>query len=153
VQRWAMTRMVQQRQGADRHGWAAVLGPQTRAQLGFDLRRDAERIVDLAHPAGTRLSALPELFAIEFFELCPDRRKPPLEYIDDLIADLGRGENGSVYKSAPAIDLILSTDDYFVGIAIHDDQALGFLNLLHQIIDGHDLTLHWCASEMGPRAV
>jgi hypothetical protein len=92
---------------------------------------------------------LPEVFAIEFFELCPHRRKPSLEYIDDLIADLGRGENGSVYKPAPAIDLILSTDDHFIGIAIHDDQALRFLDLLHQIIDGHDLSLHWRASEMG----
>ena len=58
-----------------------------------------------------------------------------------------------VYQSPPAIDLILSTDDHFIGIAIYDDQALRFLNLLHQIIDGHDLSLHWCASEMVPRAV
>ena len=94
-----------------------------------------------------------EAFAIEFFELCPHRRKPPLEDIDDPIADLGRGENGSVYKPAPAIDLIMSTDDHFIGITIYDDQTLRFLNLLHQIIDGHDLSLHWCASEMGPRTV
>ena len=87
---------------------------------------------------------MPDAFVIELFKLCPHRRKPPLEYIDDLVADLGRGENGSVYKSTPAIDLILSTDDHFIGIAIHDDKALGFLNLLHQIIDGHDLSLHWC---------
>ena len=86
-----------------------------------------------------RLSALPVVFGIEFFDLCPHRRKPPLEYIDDLIADLGRGENGAVYKPAPAIDLILSTDDHFIGIAIYDDQALRFLNLLHQIIHSHDL--------------
>jgi hypothetical protein len=55
------------------------------------------------------------------FELCPHRLKPPLEYIDDLMAELGRGENGSVYKSSPAIDLILSTDNHFIGIAINDD--------------------------------
>jgi len=90
---------------------------------------------------------LSNVFAIELFKLCPHRRKPPLEYIDDLIADFGRGENGSVYKSTPAIDLILSTDDHFIRIAIHDDQALRFLNLLHQIVDGHDLILHWCARD------
>src|SRR5262245_7169093 len=39
------------------------------------------------------LSALPDVFAIGLFELCSHSRKPPLEYIDDLIADLGRGEN------------------------------------------------------------
>jgi hypothetical protein len=33
--------------------------------------------------------------------------------------------------------LILGADDYFTSIAIHADEALGFLNLLHQILDGH----------------
>jgi hypothetical protein len=68
-----------------------------------------------------RLPALPVVFGIEFFELCPHRRKPLLKYTDDLIADLGRGEGSSVYESAPSIDLILSTDDHLIGIAIHND--------------------------------
>jgi len=33
--------------------------------------------------------------------------------------------------------LILGADDYFTSIAIHADEALGFLTLLHQILDGH----------------
>ena len=31
---------------------------------------------------------MPMAFGAEFFELCPHRRKPPLEDTDDLIADL-----------------------------------------------------------------
>jgi hypothetical protein len=50
---------------------------------------------------------------------------------------------GSVYKPTPTIDLILGADDDLIGIAIHGDQALGFFFLLHQIIDGHGLGLHW----------
>jgi hypothetical protein len=38
--------------------------------------------------------------------------------------------------------LILGADDDFIGIARHGDKALGFPNLLHQIIDGHGLGLH-----------
>jgi hypothetical protein len=76
-------------------------------------------------------------FGAEFFELCPYRRKPPLEENDDLIADLAGREDGSVYKPTPTINLILGADDYFTSIAIHADEALGFLNLLHQILDGH----------------
>jgi hypothetical protein len=57
--------------------------------------------------------------------------------------DLGRREGGSVYKPTPTIDLILRADDDFIGIAIHGDEALGFLNLLHQFVDGHGLGLHW----------
>jgi hypothetical protein len=38
--------------------------------------------------------------------------------------------------------LILDADDDFIGIAIHGDKALGFLDLLHQIIDSHGLDLH-----------
>jgi len=64
-------------------------------------------------------------------------RKPPLEDTDDLIADLGGHEDGSVYKPTPTINLILGADDYFTSIAIHADEALGFLTLLHQILDGH----------------
>ena len=84
-----------------------------------------------------RSSALPMAFGAEFFELCPHRRKPPLEDTDDLIADLGGREDGSIYKPTPTINLILGADDYFTSIAIHADEALGFLNLLHQILDGH----------------
>ena len=69
------------------------------------------------------------VFGAEFFELCPHRRKPSLEDTDDLIADLGAREDGSVYQPTPTIDLILGTDDYFTSIAIHADEALGFLNL------------------------
>jgi hypothetical protein len=56
-------------------------------------------------------------------ELCPHRRKPTLEDIDDLVANLGRREGDSVYNTAPTIDLILSADDHFIGIAIHGDKA------------------------------
>src|SRR5215468_1415434 len=76
-------------------------------------------------------------FGAEFFELCPHRREPPFEDTDDLIADLGGREDGSVYQPTPTINLILGTDDYFTSIAIHADEALSFLNLLHQILDGH----------------
>ena len=39
---------------------------------------------------------MPVAFGAEFFELCPHRGKPPLEDTDDLIADLGGREDGSV---------------------------------------------------------
>jgi hypothetical protein len=81
-------------------------------------------------------SALPMAFDTEFLELCPHRRKPPLEDTDDLIADLGGREDDSVYKPTPSVNLILGADDYFTSIAIYADEALGFLNLLHQIRDG-----------------
>jgi hypothetical protein len=31
----------------------------------------------------------------------------------------------------------LGADDHLIGIAIHGDEALRLLDLLHQIIDGH----------------
>jgi len=89
-----------------------------------------------------RSLALPVVLGAEFFELCPHRRNPALEDTNDLTADLGSREDGSVYKPTPAIDLILRADDDFIGIAIHGDKALGFLNLLPQIVDGHGLGLH-----------
>jgi hypothetical protein len=55
--------------------------------------------------------ALRVVFGAEFFELCPHRRKPALEDTNDLTADLGRREGGSVYKPTPAIDLILRPDE------------------------------------------
>jgi hypothetical protein len=72
-------------------------------------------------------------------ERCPYRRKSALENIDNLIANLGRREGGSVYEPTPAIDLIFGADDHLIGIAIHVDEALGLFDQLHQIIDGHDL--------------
>jgi hypothetical protein len=75
-------------------------------------------------------SAFPVVFGAEFFYRCPQRRKPVLEDIDDCVADLGRRKDGSVYKPTPAIDLIFGADNHFVGIAIHPNEALGFLNLL-----------------------
>jgi hypothetical protein len=81
-------------------------------------------------------------FRAEFFEFCPQRRDPTLEDIDDLVANLGRREAYSIYNTTSTINLILGADDHFIGIAIHGDKALGFLNLLHQIIDGHGLGLH-----------
>src|SRR5207245_1639821 len=39
----------------------------------------------------------------------------------------------------PTIDFILGADDHLFGIAIHGDEALGLLDLLHQIRDGHGL--------------
>ena len=66
------------------------------------------------------------------------------EDTDDLTADLGRREGGSVYKPTPTVDLILRADDDFFGIAIHGDKALGLnlRGLLPQIVDGHGLSLH-----------
>jgi hypothetical protein len=85
-----------------------------------------------------RSSDWPAVFGAEFFELCRHRHKPALEDTDDLTADLGRREGGSVYKPTPTIDLILRADGDFIGIAIHGgDKALGFLNLLHQFVDCH----------------
>jgi hypothetical protein len=81
----------------------------------------------------------PLVFGAGIPELCPHRRKPALEDSDDLVADLGRREGGSVYKPTPTIDFILGTDDHLIGIAIHGDEALGLLDLFHQISDGHDL--------------
>ena len=70
-------------------------------------------------PAGQhrRSSAWPAVFGAEFFELCPHRHKPALEDTNDLTADLGCREDGSVYKPTPTIDLILRADDDFIGIA------------------------------------
>jgi hypothetical protein len=79
----------------------------------------------------------------EFLELCSQLRKSALEDIDYKIADLGRPEGGSVDKSTPTIDWILGADDHLVGIAICDDEALGFLNLLQQIIDAQGSALHF----------
>lgn len=77
------------------------------------------------------------------FELCPHCHKPTLEDIDDLVANLGRREGGSVYNTTPTIELILGADDHFIGIAIHGDEAFGFLYLLHQIFDGHGSGSHF----------
>ena len=79
----------------------------------------------------------------EFLELCSQRRKSALEDIDYKIADLGRPEGGSVDKSTPTIDWILGADNHLVGIAIYSDEALGFLNLLQQVIDAHGSGLHF----------
>ena len=81
------------------------------------------------------------VFGADFFELCLHRRKRRSR-TNDLTAYLGCREDGSVYTPTPAIDLILRADDDFIGIAIHGDKALGFLNLLPQIVDGHGLCLH-----------
>jgi hypothetical protein len=54
-----------------------------------------------------------------------------------MIADLSRRKGDPVYKPSPAIDLIFGADDHLIGIAIHGDEALGLLDLLHQIIDCH----------------
>jgi hypothetical protein len=43
------------------------------------------------------------------------------------------------YKPTPTIDLISGADDHLIGIAIHGDEALRLLDLLHQISDGHAL--------------
>ena len=79
------------------------------------------------------------LFGAELLKLRPHCRKPALEDADDPVANLGRRERRSVYESAPTINLILRTDDNLIGIAIHSDEALGFLDLLRQVIDGYGL--------------
>jgi hypothetical protein len=101
-------------------------------------RRDFTVINDLRPPAW-EIIGFPLVFGAEFLELCPHRR--------DLVANLGRREDGSVYKPtptidfilAPTIDFILGADDHLIGIAIHGDEALGLLDLLHQIRDSHGL--------------
>src|SRR5580704_10718697 len=90
-----------------------------------------------------RSSAFPVIFAAAFFELCTHCCKPVLEDIDDGFADLGRRKGGSVYEPTPTIDFIFGADDHFIGVAIHPDKALGFLNPSHQIVDAHGLGLHW----------
>jgi hypothetical protein len=82
-------------------------------------------------------SAFPVIFGAKCFSLCPHRRKPALEDIYDCVADLGRRKDGSIYKPTPAVDLIFGAHDHFIGITIHGDEALGFLNLLDQLVDGH----------------
>jgi hypothetical protein len=84
-------------------------------------------------------------------EVCPYSHKSALEDADDLVANLGLGESDSVYEPAPGIDFILGADDHFIGTAIDGDQALRFLNLVHHIIDSHELILHWYASGIEPR--
>jgi hypothetical protein len=83
------------------------------------------------------------IFAAAFFELCTHCCKPVLEDIDDRFADLGRRKGGSVYEPAPTIDFIFGADDHLIGVAIHPDKALGFLNPSYQIVDAHGLGLHW----------
>jgi len=83
------------------------------------------------------------IFAAAFFELCTHCCKPVLEDIDDRFADLGRRKGGSVYEPTPTIDFIFGADDHFIGVAIHPNKALGFLNPSHQIVDAHGLGLHW----------
>jgi hypothetical protein len=56
-----------------------------------------------------------------------------------LFRNLGRRDGDAVYEPTPAIDVIFGADDHFIAISIHSDEALCFLNLLHQIIDGHVL--------------
>ena len=87
----------------------------------------------MGHPRSGRhgqSTASPLLFDAKLLELCPHCRKPALEDGDDPVANLGRCEGDSVYESTPTIDFILGTDDHFIGIAIHSDEALGFLDLL-----------------------
>src|SRR5580692_366013 len=98
-------------------------------------------------------SAFPVVFGADCFQLCPHPRKPALEDIDDCVADFGRRKDGSVYKPTPAIDLIFSTDNHFIDIAIHRDEALGFLNLLDQIADGHGFRSPIPSERMGPASV
>jgi hypothetical protein len=84
-------------------------------------------------------SGSPLLFGAEILELRPRCRKPALEDADDPVANLGRRERGSVYEATPSINLIFGTDDHLIGIAIHSGEALGLLDPLHQVIDGHGL--------------
>jgi len=77
------------------------------------------------------------------FELCPHCHKPTLEDIDDLVANLGRREGGSVYNTTPTVELILGADDHFIGITIRGDKAFGFLYLLNQIVDDHGSGPHF----------
>src|SRR6266446_5533229 len=86
-----------------------------------------------------RSAASPLIFDAEFLELCSHSRKSALEDADDPVANLGRREGGAFYESTPTIDFILGADDHLIGITIHGDEALGLLDLLHQIIDGHGL--------------
>jgi hypothetical protein len=73
----------------------------------------------------------------ELLELCSHNLKSALEDADDLVANLGRREGGSVYESTPTIDFILGADDHLIGIAIHGDEALGHLDdLMQQIACG-----------------
>jgi hypothetical protein len=81
----------------------------------------------------------PLVFRAEFLELCPHRRQPALQDPDDLLANLGRRKGGSVYQPTPTTYFILCADDHLIGIAIHGDEALGLLDLLHQIRDGNGL--------------
>jgi hypothetical protein len=81
----------------------------------------------------------PRCSAPSFSSSSRNPRKPALKDIDDLVANLGRREGDPIYKSTSAIELIFGADDHFIGISIHGDKALRFLNLLPQIIDGHGL--------------
>ena len=88
---------------------------------------------------GENFGPSPSVFEAELLALCPQRGEPLLERGNDVIADLGRREGDPVYKPTPTIDLIFGADDHLIGIAIHSDEALRLLDLLHQISDGHAL--------------
>ncbi len=88
---------------------------------------------------GENFGPSPSVFEAELLEFSPQRGEPLLKRGNDVIADLGRREGYPVYKPTPTIDLIFGADDHLIGIAIHGDEALRLLDLLHQISDGHAL--------------
>jgi hypothetical protein len=47
--------------------------------------------------------------------------------------NIGRRDGSSIHESTPTVDFILDTDDYLIGIAILSDEALGLLDLAHNI--------------------
>jgi hypothetical protein len=88
------------------------------------------------------------VFGAEFLELCPHRRQPALQDPADLVANLGRREDGSVYQPTPTIDFILCADDHLIGIAIHGDEALGLLVVFFIFAAGLDWQIGaFCARE------
>jgi hypothetical protein len=93
----------------------------------------------MGYSSNARASSRSAVFAdiAELLELCSHCRKSTLEDVDDLAADLGSRERGSIYETTPTIDFILGADDHLIRIAIHGDEALCLLDLLHQIIDSH----------------
>jgi len=111
-----------------------VVGPRSdpaHIAGGHDAVEALKAIAGAQAPSRAGLISSSLLFNAELLNLCPHCRKSALENANDLVANLGRRESGSVYDTTPSIDLIFGADDHLIGIAIHGDEALRLLDLPH----------------------
>jgi hypothetical protein len=67
------------------------------------------------------IGCFPLIFDAELSQLCSYCRKSAPEDADDLVANLGCRESGSVYDAEPIIDFHLGSRRSLIGIAVHRD--------------------------------